>query len=148
MRVEPLTTKAPRVNPFKVQIAFIKTAKHSSCQATLKGDTLNSMTEIILALIIAGLFGGLIYERREHSRNIKDLTIKHAEQIKELTSKITARNLSEYMFTEAKKPLTFDQMSKTGSAKESDLVDIDEAEPEEIAAAATKTAENLRKGKK
>jgi hypothetical protein len=95
------------------------------------------MTEIILALIVAGLLGGLIYERREHSK-----------QVKELTTKLMAKNLSELTITEAKKPLSLEQLKKTSAAKDDDLVDIEELTDEEAAKAAEKTAANLRKGKK
>ena len=98
------------------------------------------MTEIILALIIAGLFGGLIYERREH-----------AKQIKELTSKIMAKNLTDFTVTEAKKPLGIEELGKA-AAKDDDLVDIDTVGDDEATKAALKTAEELRnpegKGKK
>ncbi len=91
------------------------------------------MTEIILALIIVGLFGGLIYERREHSK-----------QIKELTSKIMAKTLSEFTISEAKKPLGIEELGKA-AAKDDDLVDIDTIGDEEATKAALKTAEELRK---
>jgi len=106
------------------------------------------MVEIILGLIIAGLFGGLVYERREHSRQTKELIKDHSAQVKDLTSKMMAKNLNEYVFTESKKPLTFDQMSKENAAKEDDLVDIDELSEDELSEAASKTADKMRKAKK
>jgi len=103
------------------------------------------MTEIILGLVIFALLGGLFFERREHVRQVKDLILKQTEQVKDLTSKIMAKNLNEYVLTEAKKPLSFEQLSEKNAAKESDLIEIDQMEEEEILEAASKTAEKLRK---
>lgn len=95
------------------------------------------MIEIILTLIIAGLFGGLIYERREHSK-----------QVQELTSKIMAKTLSEFTISEAKKPLSFDKLKEINAAKDDDLVDIETIGDEEATKAALKTAEELRNPQK
>lgn len=90
------------------------------------------MTEIILALIITVLLGGLIYERRENTK-----------QIKELTSKIKANTLSEFTINEAKKPLGMEDLNKA-AAQSDDLVDIDTVGDDVATAAALKTADQLR----
>ena len=90
------------------------------------------MTELILAFIIVVLLGGLIYERREHTK-----------QIKELTAKIMAKSLTEFTMTEAKKPLGMEDLNKA-AAKEDDLVDMDTVSDEVATKAALKTADELR----
>ena len=117
------------------------------------------MTEIILALIVAVLLGVTVYERREHSKQskesnsshenqVKEITKENSAHIRELTSKVMAKNLNEFVLSESKKPLDFDKLSKINAAKESDLVDIDELSDEDAKKAIIKTTANLRKVKK
>ena len=94
------------------------------------------MTEIILALIITALLGGLIYERRENTKLVK-----------ELTAKIKAGTLSEFTINEAKKPLGIEDLNKA-AAKDDDLVDMDTVSDDVATEAALKTADQLRNPKK
>lgn len=93
------------------------------------------MIEIILGLIIVALLGALVYERKEHNSQVKDLT-----------NKIAARNFNEYLFLDKeKKPIKFEELAKKNAAQDSDLVEISEVSDEEALSAAEKTAQELRK---